>query len=218
MPPSLVPARSSTARPNQIGVIELIRGGRRQAFARHIKIEVAQALGGGAVGNALEAGDQEILGGPKRLDFKAAHAVGSLKRSIARDRPRLRRERPQLHLAAGAVRGADPADADARRRHAGCRSTRRRSGRVLRRRSGGFFRCGRGRGGGFGGSLGAGLAFLARQCPLGVVARGAFADAGRSRKRSTRSDGAAPLSSQLFAFSMSNFRRSALSLASSGLK
>jgi len=73
---------------------------------------VAQRFGGGAIGDALEARDEEILRGPQRLDLDRA-AVGGRERAVVGDRGRIGRERPQLDLAAHAVRGAQPGDADA---------------------------------------------------------------------------------------------------------
>src|ERR1700720_2267676 len=52
----------------------------------------------------------------------------------------------------------------------------------------------------------------------GLLRAGRLRTPAASRKRRMRSDGVAPLASQLLAFSMSNLSRSALSFGSSGLK
>ena len=114
-----VPQMTDGSKPDQVGMIELIRLRCRQPFARYIEKEIAQEFGGRAVGQALEAGDEAIPGQPRRpgrpqrLDFERAGAVFRFKRAVTGDSRRLRRERPQPDLAAGPVRRADAGDADA---------------------------------------------------------------------------------------------------------
>src|SRR5712671_6889740 len=82
---------------------------------------------------------------------------------------------------------------------------------------------------GFGAGFGAAAAALAAASALALrslrgTARSGLLRAARlrtpaaSRKRKIRSDGVAPLASQLLAFSTSNLRRCALSFGRSGLK
>ena len=53
------------------------------------------------------------LAARQRLDLERARAVGVRQRTVLRDRHRVGGERVQPHLAAQAVRSADPGDADA---------------------------------------------------------------------------------------------------------
>ena len=93
--------------PDQVGVIKLIRLVRlRQPLARHVELDVGQALGGIAIGNAFEGRDEMILGGAQRFDLHHTPVLG-LERPVIDDRLRIGGERPQPHFAAHAVSGAD---------------------------------------------------------------------------------------------------------------
>src|SRR5262249_57673083 len=67
----------------------------------------------------------ELLRGPQRLDGEGALAVFRFERAEILYRERIGGERPQPHLAANAVRRADPGDA-----HPPLRGRRHRSARV----------------------------------------------------------------------------------------
>jgi RNA polymerase sigma factor (sigma-70 family) len=97
---------------DQVGVIELVRLGGRQALAGDEQFDVAQAFGGIAIVDAFEAGDEAVLGGTQCRDLDRA-AVGGRERPVAADRVGFVGEREQPHLAAHAVRRADARDADA---------------------------------------------------------------------------------------------------------
>src|SRR4051812_517578 len=106
-------ARVRNRQPHEVGMIKFIRLRWREPVARDIEVEVAQSLGRGAIHDAGETRDQEILGRTQRLDRKGLRAILALEHAVVGDRHRIGGERPELDFTARAVSGADPADADA---------------------------------------------------------------------------------------------------------
>src|SRR5262249_6891457 len=151
------------------------------------------------------ARDEEVLGGPQHLDLDEA-PVGGLERAIAGDGGRFGRERPQLDLAAHAMRGADPGDADALPR---LRARRHVSGQHA---------AGPGAAPPLAAASARALRSLRGTAFTGLLRGWRLAMPAASRKRITRSDGSAPFTIQLFTLSRSSLRRSLWSLGSSGLK
>ena len=66
-----------------------------------------EPFGGVAVRDAGEPRHEVILRRTQRLDLEAPRAVLAFERGVVGDRARILSERPQPHLAADAVRGAD---------------------------------------------------------------------------------------------------------------
>ena len=185
-------------------MVELVRRRRRQAVARHEELEIAQRLGGVAVGDAFEAGDQEHPWPGAASRSRTASAV--LARERRRSRPTasgsavndLSRTSPRMPCARADLRDADALrhSADRRWRASGAPrrlaqrpqpSPRPRPWRPASARS---------------------LRFLPGLRLLGLLRASRFSRPAASRKRSTRSVGWAPLASQALAFSMSSLRRS----------
>src|SRR5262249_44434169 len=164
-------------------------------------------LGGGAIGDALEARDEELLRRPQRLDLDHA-AVGGLERTVSGDRTRIGRERPQLDLAAHAVRGAEARDADALLVRAAHGSGQLAAGAAA----------GLGAEAALAASSARALRSLRGTAFSGLLRASRLAMPAASRKRMMRSDGCAPLAIHAFTFSRSSLSRSLWSFGSSGLK
>ena len=200
-------------------------------MARHIKIGIAQFIGGGAAAHPLEPDDETVLGRAQSRDLKQPSAIGGFERPIIRNGFRDGRKRPQPELALDAMRRPDAGDADPvlHRRSRCYRGGRRRIGLrfdLVSQTAQRFAGAAAGFAAGFG--FAAAAAALARasartlrslrgSARSGLLRTGRLRTPAASRKRKIRSDGVAPLSSQLLAFSISNLSRSALSLGISGL-
>src|SRR5579871_3988449 len=176
-------------------MIIFIVAGRRQFFARDIQFDAVEAFGLVARCDALEGGDEITLGLARARHLKMPRAVLARQEAIVLHRQRIFGEGPKFYRAAHTMGGADPGDADVRghsrlpTRYADFAAASACALRSLR------------------GTAFSGLLRLSR-----------FFTPAASRKRSTRSDGWAPLASQVFSLSMSSFSRSALSFGISGLK
>src|SRR5262249_5766678 len=161
-------------------------------------------FGGGAIGDALETRDEEVPGGPQRLDLDRA-PVGGLEGSVVDDCRRIGRERPQLDFAAHAVRSAQPGDVSAWLGRA------RRPGSARRQEALGAEAA-------WAASSARSLRSLRGTAFSGLLRASRLAMPAASRKRMMRSDGCAPLAIHAFALSRSSLSRSLWSFGSSGLK
>src|ERR1700722_7185775 len=180
-----------------VELVDIVGGG--QARARDEQLDIAQPLGGVAVGDALEARHEEIPCRAQRLDLDHA-AVGGLERAVIDDRGRIGRERPQLDLAAHTVRGAQPGDANALT----ALRARRHSPDQLAAGAAGL--------GAAAAALAASSAFALRSlrgtARSGLLRGARLATPAASRKRMMRSDGCAPFAIQALTLSRSSLRRS----------
>src|SRR5262245_36297012 len=197
--------------PDEIGVIELVGGRRRQPLARHEQLDIGQPLGGVTVVDAAQAHDQMPLGRPRCRDHERGRAILALERAILRHRHRIVGEAPELHLAADAVSGADLSDADALRHG-------RVPGRERQLAAGAALAAAAAAALAFSASSAIALRCLRGMARVGLLRFSRFITPAWSRNRSTRSVGSAPFASQALTLSMSSLRRSVLSLGSSGLK
>src|SRR5512144_468277 len=90
-----------------IGIVNLW-----QPRTRNVKLQIAQLLRRVAIIDARDARYEVILRRAKRFDLEASRAVLRFQWAITCDCRRILRERPQLNLAADAVRGTDAGDTD----------------------------------------------------------------------------------------------------------
>src|SRR5262249_13143482 len=127
--PDRLPGIILCSKPDQVGIVELLRLWSRQSLTRHIEVGVAQPLSGCTVSYALEASDQEILARPESLNFEGPHSIGCLQGAISCDGIRVRRERPPPDLACRTVCSPDSGNADSISRGFTARAPRSRGGR-----------------------------------------------------------------------------------------
>jgi len=181
-------------------------------FARDVQLDAIEALGSSRVAMPFSVATRCPFTSRRASPRIDARRPLVASQAIGQHGKRISGEGPQLDRAAHAMRGADPGDADVpRHRHA---PTRLLLGGCSCGRLG---CCGGGRCGcGFGSRLA--LRSLRGSALSGLLRAARFTTPAASRKRVTRSEGCAPLASQLLTLSIRASARLIGPSGSSGLK